>query len=130
MAPQVMASSELNARKGNKVLDDSALSIAINFLVDKSVWFWTAGAGVLGRLMYHSGQVQQGKRRRFFSRDLVMEMVIALGMGFMAHGLCQYLSVHGDIEVAVIILVSYLGPNGVNAIFDIWINKQKEKKGE
>ena len=109
---------------------DDMWHAAIDFLVDKSIWFWTAGAGVLGRLMYHSGQVQQGKRRRFFSRDLVMEMFIALGMGFMAHGLCQYLSVHGDVEIAVIILVSYLGPNGVNAIFDVWISKQKEKKGE
>jgi LydA holin phage, holin superfamily III len=106
---------------------DEFWGAVFDFLVDKSIWFWTAGAGVLGRLMYHSKQVQQG-RRRFFSKDLVMEMFIALGMGFMAHGLCQYLSVHGDVEIAIVILVSYLGPNGVNAVFDTWLKKQQQKE--
>ena len=109
---------------------NDVLNAATEVLIAKSVWFITAGAGILGRMMYHSKEVQSGRRKRFFSRDLFLELIIALGMGFMARGLCEYFAVYGDIEIAVVILVSYLGPNGVNAAFEVWLKKQKEKTGE
>lgn len=93
------------------------------FILDKSAWIWVALAGVLGRLIYHSGQVQMGKRK-FWSKELMLELPVALGMGFIAHGVCKYFGLVPDVETAAAILAGYLGPRGIDVIVTKYIGKK------
>jgi hypothetical protein len=80
------------------------------------------GAGVtliaasVGRLMFHSAEVKK-KRRKFFGPELFWELPTALGMGFIGEGLSSYYNLDELATVAVIVTLSYLGPRGVEAIY-------------
>jgi hypothetical protein len=93
-------------------------------IIDRlQVWAWAGVAGMIGRVLYHSRQVQRG-RRRFLSAQLIQEAPIALGMGFMAHGGCVWLGITGEPAVAAIILAGYLGPYSIDTIFLRWIERK------
>lgn len=98
-----------------------------NILQEKSETILVAAGGILGRLIYHSGEVKM-KRRKFFSKELVLEMPIALGMGFIAHGVCMYFGLTGDIDTGAAILAGYLGPRSIDSIFDKVLQKKLAKK--
>lgn len=53
-------------------------------------YVWTGGAGVVGRLMFHARQVQQGKRKPL-SWALLFDLPIALAMGWIVYGVCVWL---------------------------------------
>lgn len=78
-------------------------------------------AALLGRLIYHAREVQ-AQRRKPFSAELLWELPIALGMGFVVFGTLRGVSqwwpewaIPLEGMLAVSIVLSYLGPR----IFDI-----------
>lgn len=77
---------------------------------------WTGGAGLLGRIMYHARQVQQGKRKPL-SWALLLDLPIAFGMGWIAYGLCVWLALAPQVTVSAAIAASYLGPLSLDRIF-------------
>ncbi|MEO5376154.1 MAG: hypothetical protein H7840_18215 [Alphaproteobacteria bacterium] len=76
---------------------DHLREVAIDFT---ATLFWA----VIGRLLYHTRLVQQGKRP-FIGKQLWLEFPVALGLGFVADGLASWLSLTGKPAVAVIVSV-------------------------
>lgn len=72
----------------------------------------TGLAAILGRLVHHAHKAQQ-LERKFFSKHLLFELIIALGIGFFADGLMEYFEFSGKVKIAGIIVLSYLGPSGI-----------------
>ncbi len=73
------------------------------------------GAGLIGRLMWHSGEVQRG-RRRFLSWELVWEMPVAAGMTLIGLGVSDYLGLGVMPTAAIVSTATYLGPRGLEVI--------------
>lgn len=78
--------------------------------------FWsmvsTPVLAILGRFVWHA-QLSQKGHRKFFSRHLAYELVIALGIGFFADGVMSYFGLNGQVRIAGVIGISYLGPAGL-----------------
>ena len=68
-------------------------------------------AGV-GRLMFHARQVQQG-RRRLFSKSLLLELPIALGMGMVGAGIAEWWGFQGQVRDAVLVSAGFVGPRAI-----------------
>lgn len=89
---------------------------------------WTGGAGVIGRLMFHARQVQQGKRKAW-SWALLFDLPIALGMGWGVYGFCVWASLGAEPTVSAAIAASYLGPFAIDRAFG-WIGAKYFKEAE
>lgn len=76
--------------------------------------------------MYHANEVRQG-RRKFWSPALPVDLLIAVGMGVIGHALCVWLGVSGAVESGVVAVAGYLGPHGIDALFE-WKFGKSEKK--
>lgn len=91
-------------------------------------YIWTGGAGMLGRLLFHAHQVQAGKRKPF-SWAMLLDIPIALAMGWTAYGLCVWQDVIPQATISIAIIASYLGPYTVDRMAaraaDKWIGKDK-----
>ena len=81
-------------------------------------------AATIGRLMWHIGEVQRG-RRLFWSWALVAEVGIAIGMGLIGAGVAEYFNITGNASVALIAALSYLGPRGIEAMIGTWVAGRK-----
>ena len=68
-------------------------------------------AGV-GRLMFHARQVQQG-RRRLFSKSLMLELPIALGMGMVGAGIAEWWGFQGQVRDAILVSAGFVGPRAI-----------------
>lgn len=79
-------------------------------------YLYTGGAGIVGRLMFHAQQVQRG-RRKPLSWALMLDLPIALGMGWLAYGVGVWLKMASEPTVSLAIAASYLGPYSVDRIF-------------
>lgn len=79
-------------------------------------YVWTGGAGLLGRLMFHARQVQQG-RRKPASIALAFDLPIALAMGWITYGICVWFDLRPEPTISAAIAVSYLGPYSVDRMF-------------
>lgn len=88
---------------------------------------WTGGAGVLGRLMYHARQVQQGKRKPL-SLALMLDLPIALAMGWGAYGAAVWGGLAPEPSISVVIAASYLGPFTIDMLFVRWAEKMFGKE--
>ncbi|WP_051045279.1 phage holin family protein [Tistrella mobilis] len=66
----------------------------------------------VGRLLWHVGEVQRG-RRRFFSTHLLWELLAAIGIGLVADGMATHLGLVGAPRTAAIVAIAYLGPRGL-----------------
>ena len=88
------------------VFKDPALS--------QAAWSFAATWGLagLGRLLWHLEQVRKG-HRRFWSLHLIWEALTALSIGFVAEGVADWLGLTGRPALAVVIIVSYFGPRGI-----------------
>lgn len=78
---------------------------------------WWIIAGLAGRLMFHSREVQAG-RRRFWGRELPFELLLAVGMGLIGYSLCAYYSISGAASAGLISAIAYLGPRAIDTMFD------------
>lgn len=95
-------------------------------------WIFTGGAGMIGRLMYHSKQVQLGKKKPV-SWMLFWDIPIALGTGWISLGLCKWWGVEWEATVSVAIVAGYLGPYGIDTLFEKileWRFGSKNKREE
>ena len=85
------------------------------------------GAGILGRLMFHAKQVQAGVRKPL-SWVLLWDLPIALGSGWIAYGIAVYFKAPWEATISLSIVCSYLGPYGIDTIFDKWASLKFGKK--
>lgn len=69
----------------------------------------------IGRLLWHVGEVQRG-RRRFFSTHLLWEVVTAIGVGLVADGIVEHVGLTGGPKTAAVVAIAYLGPRGLEAL--------------
>lgn len=70
----------------------------------------------IGRLVWHIRKVESGERR-FFSPHLIWELGLAVGVGIVADGVVAWLGLTGKPAVALIVVLSYLGPGGLERLF-------------
>lgn len=69
----------------------------------------------IGRLLWHVGEVQRG-RRRFFSTHLLWEVVTAIGVGLVADGVVAHVGLTGGPKTAAVVAIAYMGPRGLEAL--------------
>ncbi|MFC3568420.1 phage holin family protein [Paracoccus sp. TOH] len=81
-------------------------------------------AAFSGRLMYHAGEVR-AKRRPIWSRDLAWELPTCIGMAMVGDGLADYLALTDTQSVALVAVLSYLGPRGAGAVLERWADRRR-----
>jgi hypothetical protein len=86
-------------------------------------WFWPGAAGMMGRLMFIARQVQRHERR-FWSLELLADLPIALGMGWLAHGISTYFALIAPAETSAAITAAYLGPRAIDSLFWRWADRK------
>lgn len=77
-----------------------------------------------GRLMYHSGQVKLG-RRKFFGKELLWEIPIAIGMAIIGEAVASYLALGQPMSTGLVATLAYLGPRGTEALLSAWLCRKK-----
>ena len=80
-------------------------------------YVWWIAAGLFGRLMFHSREVQAG-RRRFWGRELPFELLFAVGIGLIGNAICAYFKLDGAASAGVVSAVAYLGPRAIDTLFE------------
>lgn len=85
------------------------------------LWAFMLSAAV-GRLMWHTKLVQMG-HRKFFSVHLLWEIPTAIGMALIGRGAGEYLQLTENATLAIVAVLSYLGPRGIEALFRQWLNR-------
>lgn len=80
---------------------------------------------LVGRAMWHTGEVR-AKRRRMFGPELLWELPTALGMGFVGEGAAGYFGLESTARTALIVALAYLGPRGAQALAERLIGGRKE----
>ena len=102
----------------------------MNFEIGDSLsWLVTAGAGLLGRLMFHAREVQM-QRRKPLSWVLFWDLPIALGMGWIALGLGSWLNANHEVTISIALAISYLGPHGIDTAFAKWSDRGDKESEE
>lgn len=96
------------------------------FFGEKLPWIMTASAGLLGRLMFHAKEVQM-QRRKAFSWVLLWDLPIAIGMGWMAHGIGVWAKAPQEVTFSIALGISYLGPHVIDIAFAKWSEKDKKE---
>ena len=77
-----------------------------------------------GRLMYHSGEVKLG-RRRFFGKEILWEIPIAIGMAIIGEAIASYFALGQPVRTGLVATLAYLGPRGTEALLCAWIGRRK-----
>ncbi|MEZ0468516.1 phage holin family protein [Phaeobacter sp. SYSU ZJ3003] len=77
-----------------------------------------------GRLMYHSGEVKLG-RRRFFGRELLWEIPVAVGMALIGEAAASYIGLTQPVSTGFVATLAYLGPRGAEAVLSAWLCRKK-----
>ncbi|MGO4917544.1 phage holin family protein [Pseudogemmobacter sp. W21_MBD1_M6] len=77
-----------------------------------------------GRLMYHSGEVKLG-RRRFFGKELLWEIPVAIGMAIIGEAAANYLGLGQPVSTGLVATLAYLGPRGAEALICSWLGRKK-----
>lgn len=96
-------------------------------VTEAAPYVWTGGAGILGRLMFHARQVQQGKRKPL-SWALLFDLPIALAMGWIVFGLCEWFRLEPHPTISAAIAASYLGPYSLDRFFAVWADRFRTQK--
>ena len=77
-----------------------------------------------GRLMYHSGEVKLG-RRRFFGKELLWEIPVAIGMAIIGEAVASYLALGQPVSTGLVATLAYLGPRGAEAVMTALLCRKK-----
>lgn len=104
-------------------------SLHINQWIDGvlNVASWLA-PGMVGRMMFHSREVQAG-RRRFWGRELPFETAIAVGMAMIGNSIAAYLHLPGPVAAGLIGAISYLGPRFIDTVGASILDRSKNRSG-
>ncbi|MQV97201.1 hypothetical protein GHK46_07185 [Sinorhizobium medicae] len=73
---------------------------------------------LVGRLMWHTNEVRK-MRRKFFGKELLWEMPIAVGMAFIGAALASWLALEQPMATGLIAL-AYRGARGSEVLFMRW----------
>ena len=77
-----------------------------------------------GRLMWHSSEVKLG-RRRFFGKELLWEVPIAIGMALIGDAAARYIGLTQPVSTGFVATLAYLGPRGAEALLCSWLGRRK-----
>lgn len=80
-------------------------------------------ASLAGRAMWHAGEVR-AKRRPVLCWDTLWELPTAIGMAIVGEGVGNYFELSDTGTVALIAACSYLGPRGLGAMLDRWLDRR------
>ncbi len=86
--------------------------------------FTTLIGAFTGRLMWHSGEVKLG-RRRFFGKELLWEIPVAIGMAIIGEAVSSYLGLTQPVSTGVVATLAYLGPRGAEALLTAWFCRRR-----
>jgi hypothetical protein len=64
-----------------------------------------------GRLMWHSGEVKLG-RRRFFGKELLWEIPVAVGMALIGEAAARYIGLSQPVSTGFVATLPISGPAG------------------
>lgn len=87
-------------------------------------FFGACMAALIGRITYHIGLVQRGVRR-LLGIHLLLELPVAIFMGFVGSGLAEWLSLPPKSSIGLVAALSYLGPNAIEYIIAQWLAGKK-----
>ncbi len=110
------------ANKMRSRMDDGSFIETINALFGGAIT--TLIGAFTGRLMYHSGEVSLG-RRRFFGRELLWEVPVAIGMAIIGEALASHLGLAQPVSTGLVATLAYLGPRGAEAAICAWLRRRK-----
>lgn len=79
---------------------------------------------LVGRLMWHSGEVKLGKRK-FFGRELLWEIPVAVGMAMIGDAAATYIGLTQPVSTGFVATLAYLGPRGAEALLATWLGKKR-----
>lgn len=79
---------------------------------------------IMGRLMWHTGEVRKGARR-FFGPELLWEIPVAVGMAIIGEAIASHLEMVQPVSTGVVAIAAYIGPRGAEAIISKWLAKAK-----
>ena len=79
---------------------------------------------VTGRLMWHSGEVKLG-RRRFFGKELLWEIPVAVGMALIGEAAARYIGLAQPVSTGFVATLAYLGPRGAETLLSAWLGRKK-----
>lgn len=79
---------------------------------------------LVGRLMWHSGEVKLGKRK-FFGKELLWEIPVAVGMAMIGDAAASYIGLTQPVSTGFVATLAYLGPRGAEALLATWLGKKR-----
>lgn len=88
---------------------------------------WAAAAA--GRLTYHTRMVRKG-RRSLFSKELIYELPVYFFTLIVGVGIADHLGWKGPTANAVVAVVAYFGPGGLQALAQWWARVPREDIGK
>ncbi|EHK74190.1 hypothetical protein SM0020_30167 [Sinorhizobium meliloti CCNWSX0020] len=69
-------------------------------------------------------------RRKFFGKELLWEIPIAVGMAFLGAALASWLALEQPMATGLIAALAYLGPRGSEVLFMRWLRRNSTGKTE
>lgn len=85
-----------------------------------------AAAAIAGRLTWHTRLVQSGARK-FFSPALLFEIPVVLFTWRLGIGVADWFGWSGPVAGAAVAVVSYLGPGGLQALLQRYVELKTGK---
>lgn len=79
-----------------------------------------AGVGVMAKV---ADEVKSGGRRKFFSRQLWLDVPALLMMATVAMGVAAYYDAPGPVSAGISVFLGYVGPR----IIDVWLAHKLRK---
>ncbi len=96
---------------------------------DDPIYHMLSGLGLIGaavwwgRMMWHAEEVRAG-RRRFWSRDLLLDLPVVAGMSLLAWGAVEWWSLGPGVGAAIGVTLGWLGPRGLRATVEWWVRRR------
>ena len=63
--------------------------------------------------------------RRFFGKELLWEIPVAVGMALIGEAAARYIGLSQPVSTGFVATLAYLGPRGAEALLTTWIGRRK-----
>ena len=83
-------------------------------------------ASALGRIVWHCRKAQKGERK-FFGPELLTEIPGVMVGWIVGMGVAEYLGLDGRAAQGLVLIISYLGPDGFQALLDKYLQRDAGK---